>query len=76
MLIIYKEINYPKLRGIIAEKNIKKDELAEIWHCSRQAVYNKINGKVNMTQAEARSFAEFAKLNESEEFTIFSTVDL
>lgn len=76
MLIIYKEINYPKLRGIIAEKNIKKDELAELWCCSRQAVYNKINGKAPMTQAEARNFSEFAKLNESEKFTIFSTVDL
>ena len=73
MLIIYKEINYPKLRGIIAEKNIKKDELAELWCCSRQAVYNKINGKFNMTQAEAIALSIYAGLNEAEKLLIFST---
>lgn len=73
MLIIYKEINYPKLRGIIAEKNIKKDELAELWCCSRQAVYNKINGKAPMTQAEAIALSIYAGLNEAEKLLIFST---
>ena len=76
MLIIAKEINYPKLRGIIAEKNIKKKDICELWGYSRQTVSYKLNGKVPMTQDEARNFSEFAKLSESEKYAIFSTVDL
>lgn len=76
MLIIEKEINYPKLRGIIAERNIKQKELAALWEVSRQTVSNKLNGKIPITEFEAKSLSAYAKLSDKEKTTIFSTTEL
>lgn len=38
-------VDYDKLRGKLAEKRVTQVALAERLGCSRQNVYNKVNGK-------------------------------
>lgn len=76
MLIIERNINYPKLRGAIAERNIKQKELAALWNVSRQTVSNKLNGKIPITEGEAKAFSSYAKLSDKEKAIIFLTTEL
>ena len=64
-------MNTPKLRAKIAELNIKQAALCEIWGCTRQTVYCKINGKLPMTIDEAQRFSELANLTDNEKAEIF-----
>ena len=64
-------MNTPKLKAKIAERNIKQAKLGEIWGCTRQTVYCKINGKTPITTDEAQKFSELAELTDTEKVNIF-----
>lgn len=64
-------MNTPKLKAKIAERNIKRAELGELWGCTRQTVYCKINGKTPISTDEAQRFSEYANLTDEEKINIF-----
>ena len=76
MLILERKVNYPKLRGAIAERNIKQKELAALWGVSRQTVSNKVKGIIPINEFEAKTFSNYAKLSCEEKLIIFSTPEL
>ena len=65
-------VNIPKLKGIIAEKDIKQTDLCVLWGCkTRQTVSGKVNGKIPISLDEAQRFSEFANLTDEEKVNIF-----
>ena len=57
---------YQRLRGKIAELNIKRDAIADCWQCNIMTVSNKLNGKTPIACRELVEFAQRFGLSESE----------
>ena len=66
-------MNHSKLKGAIAERGIKRDELCELWGCTPAAASNKVNGKSPISLTQAQSFSEYAHLTDKEKVEIFLT---
>ena len=66
-------MNIPKLKGALAERGIKSNDLGDLWGCSRQTVSGKINGKTPISLDEAQRFSEYAHLTDDEKVEIFFT---
>ena len=64
-------MNLPKLKGIIAEKDISRKELCELWNCSPTAASGKVNGQIPIRLDEAQRFSEYANLTDNEKVEIF-----
>lgn len=64
-------MNLPRLRGKIAENNVGQKELAILLKCSRQAVFNKVNGKSPIKVDEAQILSDRLHLTDQEKLDIF-----
>lgn len=64
-------MDLPRLRGKIAENNVGQKELAILLKCSRQAVFNKVNGKSPIKVDEAQRLSELLNLTDQEKLDIF-----
>jgi len=64
-------MNIPKLKGVMVEKGIDRNELCFIWNCSLKTVSNKLTGKTPITLEEAKRFSAAAELSDEDKFKIF-----
>lgn len=56
--------NYPRIRGLMAERNITQDELADILGIARSTFNKKINSdKDILTLRECKAIAKFFSLS-------------
>ena len=64
-------MNIPKFKGKLAEKNIKINDLAKLWKCSRDGASRRANGHRAISLDEAQTFSEYANLTDNEKVDIF-----
>lgn len=66
-------MNNARLKGVIAEKGIKRKELCALWGCTPASASNKVSGKLPIKLDEAQKFSEYAHLTDDEKVEIFLT---
>lgn len=64
-------VNYAKLRGLMAERGMEINKLAEILGVSRQTASNKVNGKTGISITDAIQIAEALNMTSEERDMIF-----
>lgn len=64
-------IRTEKIRGRMAELNIKVIDLAEALGISRQAMSDKLNGKTNITFSDANTISRKLRLTKEDRENIF-----
>lgn len=64
-------VNHAKLRGLMAERGLKVDELAKRLNISRQSVSNKINGRSAISLTEALEISDSLNMSAEEREIIF-----
>lgn len=64
-------INYPKLKGLMVERGLEVNKLAEILGISRQAVSEKINGKTKISLIDAQIISQALNMTKEERDEIF-----
>ena len=64
-------IDYPKLKGLMAERGLTVVQLAHILGVSRQTASDKVNGNTKITLTEAQTIAKALHMNKEERDSIF-----
>ena len=64
-------MNIPKFKAKLAEKNIKINDLARLWECSRDGASRRANGHRAISLDEAQTFSKYANLTDAEKVEIF-----
>lgn len=64
-------IDYAKLKGLMAERGVKVNQLAELLGVSRQSASGKISGKSPITLTDARVIASALSMTKEERDLIF-----
>lgn len=64
-------VNYPKLKGLMAERGLEVTKLAGILGISRQATSDKINGKSSISLTDAQTIAKALNMSRDERNLIF-----
>ena len=64
-------IDYARLKGLMAERNLTVVELAHILGVSRQTASDKVNGNTKITLTEAQTIAKALHMNKEERDTVF-----
>lgn len=64
-------IDYARLKGLMAERGLEVNKLAEILGVSRQSASGKINGKTPISLTDARAIAEALRMTKEERDSIF-----
>ena len=64
-------IDYAKLKGLMAERGLKVNKLAELLGVSRQSASGKINGKKPISLTDARMIATALNMTKEERDQIF-----
>lgn len=64
-------IDYARLKGLMAERDLEVTKLAEILGISRQATSQKINGKSAISITDARMIAQALNMTKEERDRIF-----
>lgn len=69
-------VNHAKLRGLMAERGLKVEELAKRLNLSRQSVSDKINGRRSITLLEALEISDSLNMSAEERDIIFFAPDV
>lgn len=64
-------IDYAKLKGLMAERGVEVNKLAELLGVSRQSVSGKINGKTPISLTDAKVIATALSMTKEERDMIF-----
>lgn len=64
-------IDYPKLKGLMAERGLTVVALAHILGVSRQTASDKVNGNTKITLTEAQTIAKALHMDKEERDSIF-----
>ena len=64
-------IDYPKLKGLMAERGLTVVQLAHILGVSRQTASDKVNGNTKITLTEAQTIAKALHMDKEERDSIF-----
>lgn len=64
-------IDYAKLKGLMAERNLTVVELAQMLGISRQAASNKINGNAKINLTDAQTISRALNMSKEERDLIF-----
>lgn len=64
-------IDYPKLKGLMAERGLTVVQLAHILGVSRQTASDKVNGNTKITLTEAQTIAKALRMDKEERDSIF-----
>ena len=64
-------IDYAKLKGLMAERGLEVNKLAELLGVSRQSASGKINGKTPISLTDARTIATALNMTKEERDQIF-----
>lgn len=64
-------IDYAKLKGLMAERNLTVVELAQMLGISRQAASDKINGNTKINLTDAQTISRALNMSKEERDLIF-----
>ena len=64
-------IDYPKLKGLMAERGLTVVALAHILGVSRQTASDKVNGNTKITLTEAQTIAKALHMDKEERDSVF-----
>lgn len=64
-------IDYAKLKGLMTERGLEVNKLAEILGISRQAASGKINGRGTISLTDAQTIAQALNMSKEERDAIF-----
>ena len=64
-------IDYPRLKGLMAERGLTVVQLAHILGVSRQTASDKVNGNTKINLTEAQTIAKALNMNKEERDSIF-----
>lgn len=64
-------IDYPRLKGLMAERGLTVVQLAHILGVSRQTASDKVNGNTKINLTEAQAIAKALNMNKEERDSIF-----
>jgi transcriptional regulator with XRE-family HTH domain len=64
-------IDYAKLKGLMAERGLEVNKLAELLGVSRQSASGKINGKTPISLTDARTIATALNMTKEERDQVF-----
>lgn len=64
-------INSAKLKGLMVEKGVSVNDLADVLGISRQAVSSKVNGKATITLTDAQTISKVLKMTKKDRDLIF-----
>ena len=64
-------VDCAKLKGLMAERGVEVNKIAELLGVSRQSASGKINGKTPITLTDARVISEALQMTKEERDAIF-----
>ena len=64
-------IDYPRLKGLMAERGLTVVQLAHILGVSRQTASDKVNGNTKINLTEAQTIAKALNMDKEERDSIF-----
>jgi len=64
-------IDYAKLKGLMAERGVEVNKLAEMLGISRQSASAKVNGKTPISLTDARTIAVALSMSKEERDQVF-----
>lgn len=69
-------VNLNKLKGLMAERGLKVDELAKRLNLSRQSASDKINGRRSISLVDAMTISEALGMSSEERDAVFFADDV